>query len=181
MRKILKAAVSIASLGTLASSLFSQGLTQNAGHHEVRHVLLTSIDGMHAVDLINCSKGVSGINGGAPYCPALASLEETGVNYLNASTSKPSDSFPGLTALVTGGSPRTTGVYYNVSYDRSLDPPMKTTGNGLAAGTCTPNAAATGTRTEYEEGIDLDQTKLNGGRRELALPTAGFPQWIQAG
>jgi hypothetical protein len=55
------------------------------GHH-VQHVSLISIDGMHAVDFINCSKGISG---GEPYCPNLAALATTGVNYLNTSTSKP--------------------------------------------------------------------------------------------
>src|SRR5579872_4261098 len=106
--------------------------------HSIRHVLLISIDGMHALDFINCAKGISGVNGGAPYCPSLAELKENGVNYLDTSTSKPSDSFPGLMALVTGGSPRTVGAFYDVAYDRSLDPPAKTTGNGLTAGTCTP-------------------------------------------
>ena len=33
----------------------------------------------------------------------------------------------------------------------------------MTAGACTAGAPPTGTRTEYEEGIDLDQTKLNGG------------------
>jgi hypothetical protein len=58
----------------------------------IEHVLLISIDGMHAVDFINCSKG---IDGGAPYCPNLAKLAKAGVNYRDTSTSKPSDSFSG--------------------------------------------------------------------------------------
>src|SRR6185312_8581563 len=97
----------------------------------IRHVLLLSIDGMHAVDYRNCAHGLSGVNNGAPYCPNLAALGQTGVNYVAASTSKPSDSFPGLTALVTGGTPKTTGIYYDVAYDRSLDAPAVTTGNGV--------------------------------------------------
>jgi hypothetical protein len=126
---------------------------------------------MHAVDYINCVQGTEGVNGGDPYCPALAELGQTGVNYRNASTSKPSDSFPGLTAIVSGGSPRTFGVYYDVAYDRVLAPPQITTGNGLAGGTCTagkPN----GTTTEYEEGIDRNQALLNGGAIGAA-PTDG--------
>ena len=130
--------------------------------NQIKHVLLISIDGMHALDFINCAQGISGVNGGAPYCPNLAELAETGVNYLEASASTPSDSFPGLMALVSGGSPRTVGAFYDVAYDRVLAPPAKTTGNGVAAGPCTPNAA-NGTTTEYEEGIDIDQTLLNGG------------------
>jgi hypothetical protein len=131
----------------------------------IKRVLLISIDGMHALDFINCAEGISGVNGGAAYCPNLAELAETGVNYLDTSTSKPSDSFPGLMALITGGSPRTVGAFYDVAYDRSLDPPATTTGNGVtgAPGLCTPNTPPTGTTTEFDEGIDIDKTLLNGG------------------
>ena len=141
------------------------------GHRGIRRVLLISIDGMHAVDYLNCTRGISGANGGTPYCPALAELGENGINYKNASTSKPSDSFPGLTAIVSGGSPRTFGVYYDVAYDRVLAPPTITTGNGLAGGTCT-TGKPNGTRTEYEEGIDINQALLNGGAPGAA-PTDG--------
>jgi hypothetical protein len=129
----------------------------------IRRVLLISIDGMHALDYANCAKGLPDVNGGAPYCPNLAALGLTGINYPDSTTSKPSDSFPGLMAMITGGSPRTVGAFYDVAYDRSLQPPATTTGNGLAGGTCVPGQVPTGTTTEYEEGIDLDQTKLNGG------------------
>jgi len=90
-----------------------------------------------------------------------------------ASTSKTSDSFPGLMAIVTGATPRTMGVYYDVSYDRSLDAPKNTTGNGLAGGPCTPYGLPTGTTTEYEEGIDIDQTKVNGGAPGASLTDGG--------
>lgn len=129
----------------------------------ISHVLLISIDGMHALDYTNCSRGIPGFNGGASYCPNLAALGQTGVNYVDTSTSRPSDSFPGLMAIVTGGSPRTVGAYYDVAYDRSLQPPATTTGNGLPGGSCTPGQTPDGTTTEYEEGIDIDQTQLNGG------------------
>jgi hypothetical protein len=139
------------------------GSGDDQGEQGFRHVLLISIDGMHALDFSNCAKGLSGVNGGKPFCPNLAGLAAHGVNYLDTSTSKPSDSFPGLMAIVTGGSPRTVGAFYDVAYDRSLQPPALATGNGLAAGTCTPGQTPTGTSTEYEEGIDIDQSLLNGG------------------
>src|SRR5712672_1776587 len=120
----------------------------------IKRVLLISIDGMHALDFINCAEGISGVNGGAPYCPNLAALAETGVNYLDTSTSKPSDSFPGLMALVSGGSPRTVGAFYDVAYDRVLAPPKTATGNGLPAGNCV-QGQINGTQTEYEEGDDF--------------------------
>jgi len=132
-------------------------------HPDIDHVLLISIDGMHALDYLNCSKGITGFNGGKPYCPNLAALGTSGVNYVNTSTSKPSDSFPGLMALMTGGSPRTMGVNYDVAYDRALNPPAQTSGNGNPGGSCTAGATPPGTTTEYDEGIELDQTKLNGG------------------
>ena len=148
----------------LAAALVQAAVAQTSGKQShIKHVLLISIDGMHAVDYQNCAHGVANVNGGTPYCPNLAALGADGVNFVAASTSRPSDSFPGLMTIVTGATPRTMGIYYDVAYDRSLDAPAKTTGNGVAAGPCTPGAAPTGTRTEYEEGIDLDQTKLNGG------------------
>jgi len=69
-------------------------------------------------------------------CPHLARLGETGVTYTRTSTSKPSDSFPGLMALVTGGTPKTVGAYYDVAFDRVLAPPAVDTGNGLEHGPC---------------------------------------------
>lgn len=121
----------------------------------MRHVLLISVDGLHALDYLNC------VSGG--YCPHLAALGTTGVNYLDTSTSKPSDSFPGLMAIMTGGSPRTMGVNYDVAYDRALNPPASATGNGLLGGSCTPGATPSGTSTEFDEGIDFNQNLLNGG------------------
>jgi hypothetical protein len=155
------AATALAVLLPITSTL-AQPKGRGRGH-AIQHVLLISIDGMHALDFINCSQGISTVNGDAPYCPHLAGLGTHGVNYLDTSASKPSDSFPGLTAIVSSGSPRTEGAFYDVAYDRSLDPPAVDTGNSLSAGTCTPGVPPTGTRTEYEEGIDFDQSKLNGG------------------
>jgi hypothetical protein len=124
------------------------------GEGAIRHVLLISIDGMHALDFINCAQGISGVNGGAPYCPNLAGFADTGVDYLEAAPSEPSDSFPGLMALVSGGSPRTVGAFYDVAYDRSLDPPATTTGNGVfgAPNLCTSGRAADGHENRIRRG-----------------------------
>ncbi|MGA7929356.1 MAG: alkaline phosphatase family protein [Candidatus Sulfotelmatobacter sp.] len=151
--------------GQTADRQGNDGNWNHNGGHGIQHVLLISIDGMHALDFINCANGISGANGGAAYCPNLAALKPTGVNYLYAATSEPSDSFPGLMALMTGGSPRSVGAFYDDAYDRSLDPPAVTTGDGLAGspGACVPFTTPTGTTTEYDEGIDLNQAVLNGG------------------
>jgi hypothetical protein len=166
----------IAALTVLAACSTASAVAQDNdwGKGPIKQVLLVSVDGMHAVDFENCAKGISTVNDGAPYCPALAALGKTGVNYVAASTSKPSDSFPGLISIVTGGSPALTGIYYDVAYARNLDAPTITTGNGLGAGPCTPGAAPTGTTSEYEEGIDLDQTKVNGGAPGAALTDGGI-------
>jgi hypothetical protein len=151
------------SLGlSLAATGYAPAYANGYGHQSIQHVLLISIDGFHALDYTNCAQGISTVNGGKPYCPNLASLGLTGVNYVTASTSKPSDSFPGLMSIMTGATPRTMGIYYDVAYDRVYAPPQNTTGNGLSGGTCTPNEN-NGTSTEYEEGIDINQTQLNGG------------------
>jgi len=132
----------------------------NRGGRKSRRVLLISIDGMHAVDFENCVASKT--------CPHLAALGSTGVNYTRTTSARPSDSFPGLMSIVSGGSPRTVGAFYDVAYDRVLAPPKVATGNGLPAGDCVIGKihhntdGSTGTQTEYEEGNEFDQNQLNG-------------------
>jgi predicted AlkP superfamily pyrophosphatase or phosphodiesterase len=78
----------------------------------VSHVLLISVDGLHQVDL---ARWVSGHPDST-----LAKLSRNGVTYTNAKATTPSDSFPGLLALVTGGTPKVTGVYYLVRTGQRL-------------------------------------------------------------
>ncbi|CAM8772677.1 Type I phosphodiesterase/nucleotide pyrophosphatase [Burkholderia pseudomallei] len=87
-----------------------------------KRVLLASIDGLHEQDLARCI--------GANTCPNLALLAKSGVTYTNARTPGLSDSFPGLAALVTGGSPKSAGLFYDVSYDRTLYAPSDATCSG---------------------------------------------------
>ncbi|HET7799553.1 MAG TPA: alkaline phosphatase family protein [Humibacillus xanthopallidus] len=81
---------------------------------KVEHVLLLSLDGFHDVDLTNYVA--------AHPSSALATVLDRGRRYSNASAQTPSDSFPGTLAMTTGGSPRSTGVYYDVSWDNNLSP-----------------------------------------------------------
>ena len=90
-------------------------LSFNAFSSPIRHVLLISVDGLHALDL-------RGFLEKHPRS-ALASLARHGIEYTDANTPTPADSFPGLLALVTGGTPEATGVYFDVSYARRLSPP----------------------------------------------------------
>jgi len=171
-RKILGGVLVAAMLMSLAYKTAAD--TDKVGSRRIKHVLLLSIDGMHAVDFYNCAHGISGANGGDPYCPNMAALSRTGITYVGASSSKPSDSFPGIAALVTGGTPKSTGLYYDVAYDRSLDGPATTTGTGLAASPCTPYAPPTGTTTDNDQGVDIDDTMLNGGAPGAAVTEGGI-------
>jgi predicted AlkP superfamily pyrophosphatase or phosphodiesterase len=88
----------------------------------IKHVLLISVDGLHALDVSNYVA--------AHPNSALAELSRHGVTFSNARTPANSDSFPGLMALVAGGSPVTTGLFYDVSYDRTIFDPTNTTCSG---------------------------------------------------
>ena len=117
----------------LATSLAAQRRTAAA---DVKHVLLVSVDGLHALD-------VSRFVASHPHS-ALAELTHHAVTYTNARTPANSDSFPGLLALVTGGSPISHGLFYDVSYDRSLFAPNNTTCSGPPGNTIV-----------YDETIDV--------------------------
>jgi arylsulfatase A-like enzyme len=124
---------------------------EDRGPGGVKRVLLISVDGMHEADLAHfvASHPES----------TLAELAEHGVEYTDAHTTTPSDSFPGLLALVTGGTPKSTGVYYDDSYDRTLFPP------GSAC------EGKPGTEVTYFEILEFDFTKLfSGGINPANLP-----------
>lgn len=106
----------------------------------IKHVLLISVDGLHALDLVNYVAQNPG--------SALAQLSSHGITYTNARTPANSDSFPGLLALVTGGSPITTGLFYDVSYDRTIFDPTNITCSGPA-----------GNMMVFDESIDLYNKK----------------------
>ena len=117
------------------------------------HVLLLSVDGMHQGDLawyVNRHPD-----------SALASLTRDGVEFANARTPFPSDSFPGMVGLVTGGNPASTGVYYDDSWNASL----------LPAGTKNCATAKLGAEVTYFEQLDRDMTRLDAGQGVAGLPT----------
>jgi hypothetical protein len=161
MDRNLKAGVAMGALCLALFALTPEQARAAGSAPTISHVLLLSVDGMHAVDFANCATGLSTVNSGTPYCPNLAALQ--GVNYVASSTSKPSDSFPGLMSIVSGGSPKSMGVYYDVAFDRSFFPPARTSGNGNPGGSCSPGATPPGTTTEYDEGISINKNLLNGG------------------
>src|SRR5262245_50545822 len=109
----------------------------------IDRALLISVDGMHQRDL---ERYVS-----AHPHSAFARLARQGVQYRRASSAKPSDSFPGLLAFMTGGSPLSHGVFYDDSYDRTLFAP---------GSSCT---GAIGTEAQFAENIDYNLNVLDGG------------------
>jgi hypothetical protein len=129
--------------GVMGAMPPSTGYADERGQGSVEHVLLLSVDGFHAVDLEVCAA--------LGTCPNLAKLTQHGITYTNASTTKPSDSFPGLLAQVTGGTSKSTGVFYDDSYDRTLFAP---------GSNCT---GAPGTETNLAENIDQNQHSIDGG------------------
>lgn len=158
----LRPSVKVAALGVLIAAVvlppnLQAGPTLKPARKEkfkTGHVLLISVDGLHSIDLINWVK--------AHPASTLAELTSHGYEYSNTSCSKPSDSFPGLMALITGGSPNATGIWYDVSYDRTYIAP------GAPAGT------PPGTVTTYDESIDLVKNAPNYsglGIDLTALPT----------
>ena len=108
-----------------------------------QHVLLISVDGLHAVDLQNWLQShPSG---------TIAGLARNATIFPNAFTTAPSDSFPGMLAQVTGATSGTTGVYYDDSYDRTLFAPRSN---------C---QGEPGSEVAYAENIDRDQSLVTAG------------------
>ena len=132
----------ISSLEVQAAEIGNNPVTNNLTSAGVSRVLLISVDGLHSVDLSNYVRTHPN--------STLASLSQNGTTYTNATSSKPSDSFPGILALTTGGSPNSTGVWYDDSYDRSLSAPGS-------------KCATKGAEIVYDQSLDKDPMALDGG------------------
>ena len=116
---------------------------------EIKHVLLISVDGLHALDVARYVDS-------HPYS-TITQLTKHGITYSNARTPANSDSFPGLLALVTGGSPVTGDLFYDVSYDRSYFANGDSTCSGIVNDPA-PGAlhtAGPGSTIAFDESIDL--------------------------
>ncbi len=92
----------------------------------IKHVLLISVDGMHQSDLDWYVENHPDSE--------LAKLAAGGAEFTNNHTSDPSDSDPGGTALMTGGDPRATGIYYDDEYSQGVFPPGTTNCSGPVPG-----------------------------------------------
>lgn len=172
MRGRIKAGVAIASAVAVAAAIQSAAVSAHSDHHHhhhqatIQHVLLISVDGLHQSDLSWYVRSHPGSE--------LAHLASGGAEFTRAHTPVPSDSFPGMVAQVTGGNPRTTGIYYDASYNRALLPPGTTS--------C-PTSAPTGTAVNYDESIDRNPSSLDAGQGLSGLPGSilqmtGSPQTL---
>src|SRR5260370_32445140 len=128
----------LAAAMSLAVSLFTI-MAQALGMEregEIKHVLLISADGLHALDVARYVDS-------HPYS-TMTQLTRHGITYSNARTPANSDSFPGLLALVTGGSPVTGDLVSELSYDRTsfanADSTCSGTVGGSAPGACRSHA-----------------------------------------
>lgn len=107
-------ATSGAAAALLSASFFQPAAARPAVSATYKHVLLVSVDGLHAADLTNWVVAHPSSN--------LAALAAQGIVYPNAFTTAPSDSYPGMLAEVTGATPKTGGLFYDDSYDRTEYP-----------------------------------------------------------
>jgi Type I phosphodiesterase / nucleotide pyrophosphatase len=152
MRRILLVVLGCTAVVALTVSAVSASAGSRSAAPPAQHVLLLSVDGLHQSDLAWYVA--------AHPSSALAKLVHRGVDYANAQTPFPSDSFPGLVAQVTGGDPRTTGVYYDDTWNRTL----------LPAGTTDCANATPGVEVTYFEQADKDPTALDAGQGLAGLP-----------
>jgi hypothetical protein len=114
--------IAVSTLLCVTSALFSSALFGD--DHKIRRVLVISIDGMHALDMALWIKNKPD--------SALAKLSAEGVNYTNASTTKPGDSIPATVGIFTGGSAAIGGMYYDDAYNRSWFAPTNVTCSGTS-------------------------------------------------
>jgi Type I phosphodiesterase / nucleotide pyrophosphatase len=147
-------AVGAIATGVPAAVVFAHPSRDRAQHHEssIAHVLLISVDGLHQSD-------VDWYVSNHP-SSELAKLVGGGAEYARAHAPIPSDSFPGMTAQVTGGNPRTTGVYYDDEYSHAVLPP----------GTTSCHGQPTGGEVIYDSPDDKDPTALDAGQGLAGLP-----------
>jgi Type I phosphodiesterase / nucleotide pyrophosphatase len=162
---IRTATLGVAGLLAVAAALPAAAAPQTDGHGAVRHVLLLSVDGLHQSDLAWYVR--------AHPASALASLVRGGVDYANARTPIPSDSFPGMVGQLTGGDPAVTGVYYDDTYNHAL----------LPAGTTNCAGVAPGTEVDYTEDLDVNKNSVDAGQGLPGLPGSilrmtGTPQTL---
>ena len=150
----LSAAAAAAGLMAAAATSAIPASARDHGHAAAQHVLLLSVDGIHQTDLALYVKNHPG--------SALDKLVGNGVQFTNAQTPVPSDSFPGMVGQVTGGNPSSTGVYYDDTWNAALLPAGTT---GAACATAKPGVEVT-----YFEQLAKNPHSIDSGQGLSGLP-----------
>jgi len=138
-------------IGVLAGMRATRAQTANGPY---QHVLILSIDGLRESDLTDPAT--------AAFLPNIVGFEKSAIHYSNAHTVVPSDSVPASLSYFTGAGPKTTGVYYEDSYDRSLY-----TANGFLGG-------PRGSEVSLTETLDNNPNILSGGENADASSISPF-------
>ncbi len=146
------AAIAASVTAVLGGTTLASAATGQPGHGSIKHVLLISVDGLHQQDLTWYVKN-------HPHS-VLAALDHQGLEYGNAETPFPSDSFPGLVGQVTGGNPRSTGIYYDDTWNHDVFP----------AGTTKCSGPVPGGEVAYTEADDINLNRLDAGQGLAGLP-----------
>lgn len=154
--KLLSAAVAASLAMAIESNVPAQPILPAFGR--VSHVLLISVDGLHQSDLAWYVQTHTN--------STLAALTAQGVDYSDASTPFPSDSFPGMVGQVTGGNPSSTGIYYDDTWNHAIFP----------AGTTNCSGTAPGGEVTYFEALDLNLGALDAGQG--LVPAPGPDPWV---
>jgi hypothetical protein len=161
MRVRIRAAAAAAGVAALLGGIVPPAAADvshagGAGHgrhrSQIRHVLLLSVDGMHQQDLVWYVRRYPR--------SALADLVRHGIEYSDALSTVPSDSFPATVGLMTGGDPGVTGLYYDDTYNYDVFPP----------GTKKCVGRPPGGQVNYDESIDVNPNRLDAGQGLKGLP-----------
>ncbi|KAL1846748.1 hypothetical protein Plec18170_009039 [Paecilomyces lecythidis] len=123
-------------LWTAPSHLYAQG--------QYKQVIFLSFDGMHQGDLVNYIEQ-------HPNSTWASLILKNAVVFNNAKASTPSDSFPATSALVTGGTPRLTGIYWDDTWAKDLYPPSSN---------CT---GPIGSEVDWSVASDWNSSSITGG------------------
>jgi Type I phosphodiesterase / nucleotide pyrophosphatase len=173
--KIDRTLISLAVSMALSAVVMTSVNAAPAVSSPVKHVLLISVDGLHQTDLDWFVQNNPN--------STLAAMINNGVYYKNALTPFPSDSFPGLVGQLTGGNPKSAGIYYDDGYSRSELP------LGTSKTDCKSGNVGLGAEVQYAENIEptnaagqilLDGTQGITGLYPVKKITPGFVDSVNA-
>src|SRR6266568_4311472 len=124
------AAIAASVTAVLGGTTLASAATGQPGHGSIKHVLLISVDALHQQDLTWYVKN------------------------------HPHSVLAGLVGQVTGGNPRSTGIYYDDTWNHDVFP----------AGTTKCSGPVPGGEVAYTEADDINLNRLDAGQGLAGLP-----------